>query len=55
MKQTRADSSMQIWSERYINNVDARYPEDRDLVIIQIEPSRTSGDYIVEVVKKEDE
>ena len=55
MKRTREDSRIEIWGARYINNVDARYPEDRDLVIIQIEPSRTSGDYIVEVVKKEGE
>lgn len=55
MKQTRADSHMQIWGANYINNVDARYPEDRDLKVIQIEPAECQDKYIVEVVKKEGE
>lgn len=55
MKQTRADSHMQIWSTHYINWIEDRYPEDQDAQIIQIEPSVRPGDYIVEVVKKEDE
>ena len=55
MKQTRADSHMQIWSTNYIDSIDARYPEDQGLKVIQIEPTGCHDDYIVEVVKKEDE
>lgn len=55
MKQTRSDSHMEIWGARYISMTEIRTPEDRGLVVIQIEPSVRPGDYIVEVVKKEDE
>lgn len=55
MKRTREDSSLQIWTAPYINSIADRFPEDEDLVVIQIEPSGHPGDYIVEVVKKEDE
>lgn len=55
MKRTREDSRIEIWGMRYINIVEARDPEDRDLVIIQIEHAMTTDDYIVEVVKKEGE
>ena len=55
MKRTREDSRIEIWGTNYINSIDARYPDDQDAQIIQIEPSSNPGDYIVEVVKKEDE
>lgn len=55
MKRIREDSRIEIWSTQYINSIADRFPEDEDLVVIQIEPSGNPGDYIVEVVKKEDE
>lgn len=55
MKRTREDIRIEVWSTHYINWIEDRYPEDQDAQIIQIEPSVRPGDYIVEVVKKEDE
>lgn len=55
MKQTRSDSHMEIWGARYINMTEIRTPKDRGLQVIQIEPTGQQGEYIVEVVKKEDE
>ena len=55
MTRTREDSRIEVWSTHYINWIDARYPEDQSLKVIQIEPTGCHGDYIVEVVKKEDE
>ena len=55
MKRTREDGRIEIWGAHYINSIDDRCPEDQGLVVIQIEPSGIQGEYIVEVVKKEDE
>ena len=55
MKQTREDSRIEVWSTHYINWIEDRYPEDQDAQIIQIEPTGCYDEYIVEVVKKEDE
>ena len=55
MKRTREDSRIEIWGARYINVIEDRHPEDQGLKVIQIEPTGCHDDYIVEVVKKEDE
>ena len=45
-------SVIEIWSGKYINNVDYRHSEDKNIDIIQIERgSSTSNDYIVEFIR----
>lgn len=55
MKRTREDSRIEIWGTRYINDIEYRGLEDKDLQVIQIEPLGDPGDYIVEVIMKEGE
>ena len=52
MKRTREDSSLEVWSENYINYPFKRFDEDMDAEVIQIEPGNSDGDYIVEIVRK---
>lgn len=54
MVKSREDSVIEIWSTEYINRDVNRLQEDICATIIQCEPGNTSGDYIVEVVRKED-
>ena len=52
MIKTREDSTIEVWSDDYINNPDKReIKEDRKTRIIQIERGTSSGFYIVEIVK----
>lgn len=53
MVKSREDSVIEIWSTEYINRDVNRLQEDICATIIQCEPGNTSGDYIVEVVRKE--
>nr|DAM76727.1 MAG TPA: hypothetical protein [Caudoviricetes sp.] len=52
MKKSSKKSRIEIWSYTYINNVDKRHEPDRNVEVIQIEPGNSPGDYIVEVVDK---
>lgn len=52
MKKTRKNSSIKVWPPHYINYPETRRTEDQNAVIVQIEPGKVSGDYIVEVVHK---
>lgn len=53
MVKSREDSIIEIWGAKYINRDANRLQEDTCATIIQCEPRNTSGDYIVEVVRKE--
>lgn len=53
MVKSREDSVIEIWGTKYINRDVNRLQEDICATIIQCEPGNTSGDYIVEVVRKE--
>ena len=53
MVKSREDSVIEIWGTKYINRDVNRLQEDIFATIIQCEPGNTSGDYIVEVVRKE--
>ena len=46
-------SVIEIWGTKYINRDVNCLQEDICATIIQCEPGNTSGDYIVEVVRKE--
>lgn len=49
MKKSSKKSRIEIWGYKYINNVDKRDEQDRNVEVIQIEPGNSPGDYIVEV------
>lgn len=54
MIKTQENSSLEIWSGDYINNLEDRREEDKHTEIIQIETGDTTNDnYIVEVVRPE--
>lgn len=53
MVKSREDSVIEIWGTKYINRDVNCLQEDICATIIQCEPGNTSGDYIVEVVRKE--
>lgn len=56
MVKTCKNSVIEIWSDKYINNVYYRQSEDKNIDIIQIERgSSTSNDYIVEFIRHEPE
>lgn len=52
MKKSSKKSRIEIWGYKYINNVEKRDEQDRNVEVIQIEPGNSPGDYIVEVVDK---
>ena len=52
MKKSCKESRIEIWGYTYINNMDKRCKQDRNVEIMQIEPGNSTGDYIVEVVNK---
>lgn len=52
MKKTRKNSRIKVWPIHFINYPETRKPEDQNAVILQIEPGKFSGEYIVEVVDK---
>lgn len=52
MKRTMANSRIEVWSHDYINHQNERAKEDKDAVILQIEPAGKEN-CIVEVVDRE--
>lgn len=55
MKKLLDDSVIEIWSGNYINNLSGRSLVDRRAEIIQIEPGSSDNDYIVEIVREEED
>lgn len=49
------NSVIEIWSGRYINNLSGRSLVDRHAKIIQIERGSATNDYIVEIVREEED
>ena len=49
------NSVIEVWGKDYINFVDNRYPEDRNVEIFQIERGSDKDDYIVEFIRHESE
>lgn len=52
MVKTREDSRIVIWNSGYINNIDARNANDRDIDIIQIQ-SCGNDSFMVEIAEKD--
>ena len=46
------NSRIEIWASEYINTIENRHDEDKNVKIIQIEPGVNGKDYIVEIVDK---
>lgn len=55
MKKLLDNSVIEIWSGNYINNLSGRSLVDRRAKIIQIEPGSSDNDYIVEIVREEED
>lgn len=55
MKKLLDDSVIEIWSGNYINNLSGRSLVDRRAEIIQIEPGSSDNDYMVEIVREEED
>lgn len=55
MKKLLDNSVIEIWSGRYINNLSGRSLVDRRAKIIQIERGSATNDYIVEIVREEED
>lgn len=55
MKKLLDNSVIEIWSSNYINNLSGRSLVDRRAEIIQIERGSTAKDYIVEIVREEED
>ena len=47
------NSRIEIWAPEYINTIEKRHDEDKNVNIIQIEHGANGKDYIVEIVDKE--
>lgn len=50
MTKIHKDSTIEIWSCKYINEVNKRHEEDEEAIIIQIEHA-INNDYIVEILR----
>lgn len=55
MKKILDNSVIEIWSGNYINNLSGRSLVDRRAKIIQIEPGSSYNDYMVEIVREEED
>lgn len=55
MKKLLDNSVIEIWSGNYINNLSGRSLADRCSKIIQIESGSSDNDYIVEIVREEED
>lgn len=55
MKKLLDNSVIEIWSGNYINNLSGRSLADRRAKIIQIEPGSSYNDYMVEIVREEED
>lgn len=55
MTKTKANSRIEIWNTKYINNPNLRRAEDEHATIIQIEPvsNNVTENFIVEVTNEE--
>ena len=51
MKKTNKNSRLEVWGAGYVNGV-SRDDADKDLDILQIEPTNDSGSYMVEIIDK---
>ena len=54
MKKTHSKSTFEIWQGDYINNINKRQEQDREKIILQIEPSYYGNNYMVEIINEED-
>lgn len=45
------DAIVEIWSDRYLNRVDNRNEEDKNIKILQIERGSSPNNYIVQFVR----
>lgn len=54
MKAKYENSRIEIWGRDYINNPVIREEKDKNVKIVQIEPSGREDDYIVEIVDREE-
>ena len=52
MKKCHYKSRIEIWNIMEVNNPDLRLPENKDVIILQIEKGQ-GEDYIVEIVNTE--
>ena len=55
MVKTYKNSVIEVWGRDYINFVNDRYPEDRNVEIFQIERGSDKDEYIVEFIRHESE
>lgn len=55
MVKTYKNSVIEVWGRDYINFVNDRYPEDRNVEIFQIERGSDKDDYIIEFIRHESE
>ena len=55
MKKILDNSVIEIWSGNYINNLSGRSLVDRRAKIIQIESGSSDNDYIIEIVREEED
>lgn len=55
MKKLLDNSVIEIWSGNHINNLSGRSLADRRAKIIQIEPGSSYNDYMVEIVREEED
>ena len=55
MKKILDNSVIEIWSGNYINNLSDRSLADSHAEIIQIEPGSSDNDYMVEIVREEED
>lgn len=55
MKKLLDNSVIEVWSGNYINNLSGRSLVDKRAKIIQIERGSTVNDYIVEIVREEED
>nr|DAW17686.1 MAG TPA: hypothetical protein [Caudoviricetes sp.] len=55
MKKLLDNSVIEVWSGKYINNLSGRSLVDKRAKIIQIESGSSDNDYIVEIVREEED
>ena len=52
MKATFDNSRIEIWNKSYINSPKTRFEMDKNVRIVQIEPTVREDNYIVEVIDR---
>lgn len=55
MKKLLDNSVIEVWSGKYINNLSGRSLVDKRAKIIQIESGSSDNDYIIEIVREEED